>query len=104
MRHYEVVYLIHEKHEEEVGRVNEKVEGKYPSPFSIGCLMGKTLVFTFLSYQILETYFWIADLVMSLMRALTWELRFFEGTVANGRGICNIAAFFHEKCLKSHFL
>lgn len=27
MRHYEVVYLIHEKHEEEVGSVNEKVQG-----------------------------------------------------------------------------
>ncbi|KAK4745615.1 hypothetical protein SAY87_011927 [Trapa incisa] len=26
MRHYEVVYLIHEKHEEEVGKVNEKIE------------------------------------------------------------------------------
>ncbi|XP_062150267.1 protein REGULATOR OF FATTY ACID COMPOSITION 3, chloroplastic-like isoform X1 [Alnus glutinosa] len=26
MRHYEVVYLIHEKHEEEVGSVNEKVQ------------------------------------------------------------------------------
>ncbi|KAJ9181766.1 hypothetical protein P3X46_005825 [Hevea brasiliensis] len=27
MRHYEVVYLIHEKHAEEVGSVNEKVQG-----------------------------------------------------------------------------
>ncbi|XP_048234900.1 chaperonin CPN60, mitochondrial [Ricinus communis] len=27
MRHYEVVYLIHEKHAEEVGTVNEKVQG-----------------------------------------------------------------------------
>ncbi|OWM71079.1 protein WHAT'S THIS FACTOR 1 homolog, chloroplastic [Punica granatum] len=26
MRHYEVVYLIHEKHEEDVGKVNEKIE------------------------------------------------------------------------------
>ncbi|CAK7326298.1 unnamed protein product [Dovyalis caffra] len=26
MRHYEVVYLIHEKHDEEVGSVNEKVQ------------------------------------------------------------------------------
>lgn len=27
VRHYEVVYLIHEKHEEEVESVNEKVQG-----------------------------------------------------------------------------
>lgn len=27
VRHYEVVYLIHEKHEEEVAAVNEKVQG-----------------------------------------------------------------------------
>lgn len=27
VRHYEVVYLIHEKHAEEVGSVNEKVQG-----------------------------------------------------------------------------
>ncbi|GLT98945.1 hypothetical protein SLE2022_164170 [Rubroshorea leprosula] len=27
MRHYEVVYLIHEKHGEEIGSVNEKVQG-----------------------------------------------------------------------------
>lgn len=27
VRHYEVVYLIHEKHAEEVGSVKEKIEG-----------------------------------------------------------------------------
>lgn len=39
MRHYEVVYIIHEKHEEEVGSVNEKVQGDalpfYPSVLPI---------------------------------------------------------------------
>lgn len=33
-RHYEVVYLIHEKHEEEVGSVNEKVQGDFWPFFS----------------------------------------------------------------------
>jgi hypothetical protein len=27
VRHYEIVYLIHEDHEEEVAAVNEKVQG-----------------------------------------------------------------------------
>ncbi|QHO28630.1 30S ribosomal protein [Arachis hypogaea] len=27
MRHYEIVYLIHEKHEEQVAAVNEKIQG-----------------------------------------------------------------------------
>lgn len=29
VRHYEVVYLIHEKHAEGVGSVNEKVQGDF---------------------------------------------------------------------------
>lgn len=35
VRHYEVVYLIHEKHAEEVGSVNEKVQGDLPHPISL---------------------------------------------------------------------
>lgn len=31
-RHYEVVYLIHEKYEEDVGSVNEKVQGDFLPP------------------------------------------------------------------------
>lgn len=27
VRHYEIVYLIHEQHEEEVAAVNEKIQG-----------------------------------------------------------------------------
>lgn len=27
VRHYEIVYLIHEKHEEEVAAVNQKIQG-----------------------------------------------------------------------------
>lgn len=42
VRHYEVVYLIHEKHAEEVESVNEKVQGEqksfllFVSPIFIG--------------------------------------------------------------------
>lgn len=34
VRHYEVVYLIHEKHAEEVESINEKVQGEICFPFS----------------------------------------------------------------------
>ena len=37
MRHYEVVYLIHEKHAEEVALVNEKVQGDSFPPSFIFC-------------------------------------------------------------------
>ncbi|KAF2310310.1 hypothetical protein GH714_007692 [Hevea brasiliensis] len=43
MRHYEVVYLIHEKHAEEVGSVNEKVQEYLEAEFFLYGSMGHGL-------------------------------------------------------------
>lgn len=37
-RHYEVLYLIHEQYEEEVGSVNEEVQGDLAFFFLLFCL------------------------------------------------------------------
>lgn len=56
VRHYEVVYLVHEKHAEEVESVNEKVQGHLSRScisvlsflyFQVNCML---IVFFFLGY------------------------------------------------------
>lgn len=66
MRHYEVVYLIHEKHDEEVGSVNEKVQGH---PVFLNPLLPSVNHFniiSFLLYRYIHFEFQFAYILVSL--------------------------------------
>lgn len=57
VRHYEVVYLIHEKHDEEVENVNSKVQGTPVFPLSVLSTFVFLNIFTFAWLVVLILFF-----------------------------------------------